>query len=87
MIPVKRTRKLATDEEVLSAVVAVADDGFAPYREIATRLPRHGEREIRRSVGRAARRGLLVERRGGDGRRHFALTAEGWRLHRGAGRG
>src|SRR5690349_1910087 len=80
--PVNSTRKLATDEEVLAAVVEVADDGFAPYREIVLRLPRHGEREVRRSVGRTARRGLLVERRGTDGRRHLALTPEGWRVHR-----
>jgi hypothetical protein len=81
--PVKRTHRLATDDEVLAAVVAVADDGFAPYRELVLRLPRHGEREVRRSVARSARRGLLVERRDADGRRHFALTSEGWRLHRG----
>jgi hypothetical protein len=80
--PVKRTRKLAEDEEVLAAVVAIADDGFAPYRDLVLRLPRHGEREVRRSVGRSTRRGLLVERRDAEGRRLFALTSEGWRLHR-----
>jgi hypothetical protein len=77
-----RTSKLATDEEVLTAVVEIADDGFASYREIAQRLPRHREREVRRSVSRTVRRGLLVERHGTDGRRHLALTSEGWRMHR-----
>jgi hypothetical protein len=80
--PINRSRKLATDGQVLATVVDIADDGFASYRDIAQHLPRYGEREVRRSVSRTVRRGLLVERHGSDGRRHFALTSEGWRLHR-----
>jgi hypothetical protein len=83
--PVNRTRKLATDAEVLAAVVELADDGFAAYRDLVLRFPRQGEREVRRGVARSTRRGLLVERRGSDGRGYFALTSEGWRLHRATG--
>jgi hypothetical protein len=39
---------------------------------------RLGERELRRSVQRATRLGLLLERRGPDGRTYVALTGEGW---------
>jgi len=79
--PPNRTGKLAGDEEVLAVVVELADDGFAAYREIAGKLTRYGEREVRRSVARSSRRALLVERRNG-GHRYFALTSEGWRVHR-----
>ena len=30
------------------------------------------------SLGRAARRNLILERRGPDGRTYLALTSEGW---------
>ena len=83
MQPAKRIRRLPTDEEVLAAVVAEADDGFCSFRELALRLRGSGERELRRAVGRSTRRGLLIERRR-QGSGYYALTAEGWRLHRGA---
>jgi hypothetical protein len=75
-------RQLAADEEVLAAVVELADDGFCEKRALAARFPRLGERDLRRSVARATRRGLLLERRGPDGRTYFALTGEGWDLLR-----
>jgi len=71
-------RRLAGEDEVLAAVVEVADDGFCEKRALASRFPRLGERDLRRSVARAARHGLLLERRGPDGRTYFALTSEGW---------
>ena len=71
-------RPLAAVEEVLAAVVELADDGFCEKRALAARFPRLGERDLRRSVARAARQGLLLERRGPDGRAYFALTSEGW---------
>ena len=71
-------RALAAVEEVLAAVVELADDGFCEKRALAARFPRLGERDLRRSVARAARQGLLLERRGPDGRTYFALTSEGW---------
>jgi hypothetical protein len=71
-------RPLAPVEEVLAAVVELADDGFCEKRALARRFPRLSERELRRSVARATRQGLLLERRGPDGRTYFALTGEGW---------
>ena len=71
-------RALAAVEEVLAAVVELADDGFCEKRALAARFPRLGERDLRRSVARAARQGLLLERRGPDGGTYFALTSEGW---------
>jgi hypothetical protein len=71
-------RKLAAEEEVLAAVVELADDGFCERRDLRQRFPRLGERELRQSIGRAARRGLLLERRAPDGRQYLALSSEGW---------
>ena len=71
-------RGLAAEEDVLAAVVELADDGFCEKRALAARFPRLGERDLRRSLGRAARRGLVLERKGPDGRTYFALTSEGW---------
>jgi hypothetical protein len=71
-------RRLAPEEEVLKAVVALADDGFCLRRELVPRFRGLGERDLRKSIARAARQGLLLERRGPDGRSYLALTAEGW---------
>jgi len=71
-------RALAAVEEVLAAVVELADDGFCEKRALAQRFPRLGERDLRRSIARATRQGLLLERRGPDGRTYFALSSEGW---------
>jgi hypothetical protein len=72
------------DEALLAAIVEAADDGFYPWRDLLPRLRPLSGRELRRSVSRAARRGLLLERRGLDGRAYVALTGEGWALLRGA---
>ena len=71
-------RPLAPVEEVLAAVVELADDGFCEKRALARRFPRLGERELRRSLARAVRQGALLERRGPDGRAYFAVSSEGW---------
>lgn len=71
-------RPLASAEEIVAAVAELADDGFCPRRHLAMRLPALGERELRRGLARALRRGLLLERRGPDGALYFALTGEGW---------
>lgn len=71
-----------TDAEILAAVVAVADDGYCDRRDVAARLRGFGERDLIRSIARAARRNLIHERRDAEGRTHLALTAEGWRVHR-----
>jgi hypothetical protein len=79
-----RRRHGPSDEELLATVVKLVDDGFCPRGELVLRLG-VGEREARRAIGRAARRGLLLQRLGLDGRGYLALSNEGWQLLRGAG--
>jgi hypothetical protein len=70
-------------EEVLAAVVALADDGFCRRRDLALRFAGLGERDLRRAVRRAVALGLVLERRGPDGSFHLAASSEGWSLLRG----
>ena len=72
------SRRLAAPEEVLAAVVELADDGFCRRRDLVLFFRGLGERQLRRSIQRAARQGLLLERRGPDGRAYVALSSEGW---------
>jgi hypothetical protein len=76
-------RRRPTDEEILAAIVELADDGFAERRELALALPGFGERDLMKSIGRAVRRNLILERRGPDSKTYLALTPEGWNVHRG----
>jgi hypothetical protein len=71
-------RKLAPEREILKAVVALADDGFCLRRELIPHFRGLGERDLRRSIARAVRQGLLLERRGPDGRLYLAVSGEGW---------
>lgn len=75
-------RRLPSDEEILAAIVDLADDGFCERGQLVLRFRQTGERDLRRSLARAARRGLLLQRRGPDGRTYFALSSEGWELVR-----
>jgi hypothetical protein len=77
-------RRRPTDEEILSAIVELADDGFCERRELALRLRGFGERDLVKSLGRAARRNLILERRAPGGGVFVALTSEGWNVHRSA---
>jgi hypothetical protein len=74
----QRRRKLPPPEEVVTAIVAVADDGYCRRSELARRFPRLGERAVRRAVAL----GLVLERRGPDGAWHVAVSSEGWNQHR-----
>jgi hypothetical protein len=76
--------KRITDEDVLSAVVERSGDGYCPMADVLPSLPKLGHRDRRRAVHRAINRGLLIERRGPDGRMHVALASEGWRQLRAA---
>jgi hypothetical protein len=69
---------LPSDEEILAAIVALADDGFARRRDLVLRFRKTGERDLRRAIGRAARRGLILERRDAEGRGFVAVSREGW---------
>lgn len=68
--------------ELLAAIAESVDDGFCPAAELLPRFPRLGHRDLARLRGRTARRGLILERRGPDGRVYVALTSEGWRTLR-----
>jgi DNA-binding IscR family transcriptional regulator len=69
-------------EEIVTAIVALADDGFCKRSELAARFRGLGERDFRRALRRAVARGLVIERRGPDGGFHLAVSSEGWNLHR-----
>ena len=75
-------RPLIAEEEILAAIVVLADDGFCRRDQLTLRFRTTGERELRRSLGRASRRGLVLERRGPEGRAYFAVSSEGWELLR-----
>jgi hypothetical protein len=76
--------KRITDEDVLSAVVDCAGDGYCLIAEVLPSLPKLGHADRRRAVHRSVNRGLLIERRGPDGREHVAVASEGWRQLRAA---
>lgn len=69
-------------EELLATIAELVDDGFCPVAALRPRFPKLGHRDLLRLQRRAARRGLIVERRGPDGQIYLALTGEGWRTLR-----
>ncbi len=73
---------IPSDEEILRAIVAIGDDGFVPRHEVVLRFRGQGERDMRRAIGRSARRGLVLERRDRRGRAFLAVSSEGWQLLR-----
>jgi hypothetical protein len=74
-----------TDEHVLAAIVELAGDGYCPAAQVLPLFPsRFSHADRRRAVHRAVSRGLVIERRGPDGRAYVALSSEGWRLRRSA---
>jgi DNA-binding IscR family transcriptional regulator len=77
-----RPKQLPSPEEVVAAIVALADDGFCRRGEFAQHFPGLGERDLRRALKRAVALGLVLERRGPDGGFHLAVSSEGWDRHR-----
>jgi hypothetical protein len=73
---------LPSDEEILGAIVALGDDGFVPRRDLILGFRKVGERDLRRAIGRSARRGLVLERKDAEGRGFLAVSSEGWELLR-----
>jgi hypothetical protein len=73
---------IPSDEEILRAIVALGDDGFVPRHQLVARFRDQGEREMRRAIGRSARRGLVLERKDPAGRGFVAVSTEGWELLR-----
>ncbi|HSD23663.1 MAG TPA: hypothetical protein VLB79_04980 [Solirubrobacterales bacterium] len=71
--------KRITDEHVLHAIVEKAGDGFCPAADVLPALPKRTHADRRRALHRCVGRGLVIERRGPDGRAYVALASEGWR--------
>ena len=80
-------RKKVKPEDLLSAVAAAADDGFCLASSLRLGFRGLSHRDLVRLRGRAVRNGLLLERRGTDGRIYLALTSEGWRALRSSAEG
>ena len=78
-MPLKRI----TDEDVLAAIEDRAGDGYCLVADLLPSLPKLTHADRRRAVSRAASRGLVIERRGPDGRAYVAVASEGWRQLRG----
>jgi hypothetical protein len=53
-----------------------------PRHQLVARFRDQGEREMRRAIGRSARRGLVLERKDPAGRGFVAVSTEGWELLR-----
>jgi hypothetical protein len=76
--------KPITDEDVLEAIAELAGDGYCRMADVVHSLPKLSHAEQRRAVHRSVGRGLVIERRGPDGRAYAAIASEGWRLLRAA---
>jgi hypothetical protein len=76
--------KRITDDDVLAAIVELAGDGYCLVPELLLRLPKRSHADRRRAIERSINRGLVLKRRGPDGRMHAALASEGWRQLRAA---
>lgn len=75
-------RSKVEPEQLLAAIAEAVDDGFYPTSSMATAFPKLGHRDLVRLRKRAVRRGLVLERRGPDGRTYLSLSSEGWRALR-----
>jgi hypothetical protein len=73
---------IPSDQELLRAIIDLGDDGFVPRHQLVARFRGQGEREMRRAIGRSARRGLVLERKDPEGRSFVAVSTEGWQALR-----
>jgi DNA-binding MarR family transcriptional regulator len=76
----RRRRKLPSDQELIGRIAEIADDGYCPVAELSAPFRDLESRTLTRALKRAANRGLILDRRGPDGRRYVAVAAEGRRL-------
>ena len=73
--------KRITDEDVLGAIVELCGDGYCLVADVLPLFPgRFSHANRSRAVHRSVNRGLVIQRRGPDGREHVAVASEGWRL-------
>jgi hypothetical protein len=79
------TLKRITDADVLAAIEQLAGDGYCLVPDVLPQLPsRFSHADRRRALHRAVSHGLVIQRRGPDGREHVAIASEGWRRLRAA---
>jgi hypothetical protein len=71
--------KRITDENVLEAIVERGGDGYCLASDVLPSLPKLSHADRRRALHRCVSRGLVIKRRGPDGREHVAIASEGWR--------
>jgi hypothetical protein len=76
--------KRITDDDVLAAIDEQAGDGYCLVADVLPSLPKLSHADRRRAVHRAVSHGLVIQRRGPDGRVHVAIASEGWRHLRAA---
>jgi hypothetical protein len=69
----------AEPDQLLAAIAEAVDDGFYPVSSLVSAFPKLTHRERVRLRKRALRQGLVLERRGADGRTYLTLSSEGWR--------
>jgi hypothetical protein len=67
-------------EQLFTTIAEAVDDGFYPVSSLVSAFPKLTHRELVRLRKRALRQGLVLERRGVDGRTYLALSSEGWRV-------
>lgn len=76
-------RKRITDQDVLNAIVELAGDGYCLVADVLPLFPsRFSHSDRRRALHRSINAGLVIERRGPEGRAYVAVASEGWRLLR-----
>jgi hypothetical protein len=68
-----------TDEDVLGSIVDLAGDGYCLIADVLPSLPKRTHADRRRALHRTMNRGLLIQRRGPDGRTYVTISSEGWR--------
>ena len=71
--------KRITDEDVLGSIVELAGDGYCLIADVLPSLPKRTHADRRRALHRTMNRGLLIQRRGPDGRTYVTISSEGWR--------
>ena len=82
-----RHRKWPTDLEILDGIERLAGDGYCPAYDLHIAAFRDRDRgAVRSGLRRAVSHGLVLERRGPDGRRYVGIASEGWRIKQGADR-
>jgi hypothetical protein len=75
-------RERITHEDVLNAIVELAGDGYCLVADVLPLFPSRTHADRRRALHRSINAGLVIERRGPDGRAYVAVASEGWRLLR-----